>query len=57
MARLSTPGQIALPVFDADRAEALHGEKLGPTRLFRFGHLAFLRDPDRNLLAVMEEKR
>ena len=122
MTSLSALGQIALPVSDADRAEAFYGEKLGLPKLFRFGHLvffdcggvrlmlegnsqeagrtecvclyyrvtgieracqelsdrgvpfddaphlvakmpdhelwmAFFRDPDRNLLALMEEKR
>lgn len=38
---LSTLGQIALPVSDADRADAFYGEKLGLPRLFRFGHLLF----------------
>ncbi|NJM92687.1 MAG: VOC family protein [Rhodospirillaceae bacterium] len=38
---LSALGQIALPVSDADRADALYTEKLGLPRLFRFGHLVF----------------
>jgi methylmalonyl-CoA/ethylmalonyl-CoA epimerase len=119
---LSALGQIALPVSNADRADAFYAEKLGLKRLFRFGDLvffdcggvrlmlegnskeaghtegvclyyrvegieqahrelnergvpfddaphliarmpdhelwmAFFRDPDRNLLAIMEEKR
>ena len=122
MSALSTIGQIALPVSDADRAEDFYGAKLGLPKLFSFGHLvffdcggvrlmlegnsaeagrtegvclyyrvtgieracaelkqrgvvlddaphliakmpdhelwmAFFRDPDRNLLALMEEKR
>jgi len=38
---LSALGQIALPVSDADRADAFYGEKLGLPRLFRFGDLVF----------------
>jgi methylmalonyl-CoA/ethylmalonyl-CoA epimerase len=38
---LSALGQIALPVSDADRADAFDSEKLGLPRLFRFGDLAF----------------
>lgn len=38
---LSTLGQIALPVADADRSEAFYGEALGLPKLFRFGSLVF----------------
>jgi len=38
---LSALGQIALPVSDADRADAFYAEKLGLPRLFRFGDLVF----------------
>ena len=38
---LSALGQIALPVSDADRAEAFYGGQLGLPKLFRFGHLVF----------------
>ena len=38
---LSALGQIALPVSDADRADAFYADKLGLPRLFRFGDLVF----------------
>lgn len=38
---LSRIGQIALPVSDANRAEAFYGEALGLKKLFRFGDLVF----------------
>jgi methylmalonyl-CoA/ethylmalonyl-CoA epimerase len=38
---LSRIGQIALPVSDADRAEAFYGATLGLKKLFRFGDLIF----------------
>ena len=38
---LSTIGQIALPVSDADRSEHFYGHVLGLPRLFRFGTLVF----------------
>lgn len=38
---LTSLGQIALPVSDADRAEAFYGDSLGLTRLYRFGDLVF----------------
>lgn len=38
---LSRLGQIALPVSDADRAEAFYGQALGLPKLFRFGNLVF----------------
>ena len=38
---LSALDQIALPVSDADRADAFYAEKLGLPRLFRFGDLVF----------------
>jgi methylmalonyl-CoA/ethylmalonyl-CoA epimerase len=38
---LSRIGQIALPVSDANRAEAFYGEALGLRKLFRFGELVF----------------
>jgi methylmalonyl-CoA/ethylmalonyl-CoA epimerase len=38
---LSTIGQIALPVADADRSEQFYGEILHLPRLFRFGQLVF----------------
>lgn len=38
---LSRLGQIALPVSDADRAEAFYGQVLGLSKLFRFGTLVF----------------
>ncbi len=34
-------GQIALPVADADRAEAFYADVLGLRKLFRFGGLVF----------------
>ena len=34
-------GQIALPVSDVDRAEALYADVLGLPKLYRFGDLAF----------------
>lgn len=38
---LSSLGQIALPVSDADRAQAFYGEALGLPLLYRFGGLVF----------------
>jgi methylmalonyl-CoA/ethylmalonyl-CoA epimerase len=38
---LARLGQIALPVTDADRAEAFYGQALGLPKLFRFGQLVF----------------
>jgi methylmalonyl-CoA/ethylmalonyl-CoA epimerase len=38
---LTQIGQIALPVSDADRAEAFYGSKLGLRKLFRYGELVF----------------
>ena len=38
---LSSLGQIALPVADADRSEAFYGQSLGLWKLFRFGALVF----------------
>jgi methylmalonyl-CoA/ethylmalonyl-CoA epimerase len=38
---LSRLGQIALPVADADRAEAFYERSLGLPKLFRFGTLVF----------------
>ncbi|WP_342115729.1 VOC family protein [Pseudoduganella sp. OTU4001] len=38
---LSRIGQIALPVSDANRAEAFYGGTLGLKKLFRFGELVF----------------
>lgn len=38
---LSRLGQIALPVADADRAEAFYERSLGLPKLFRFGALVF----------------
>lgn len=38
---LSRLGQIALPVSDADRADAFYGQALGLPKLFRFGTLVF----------------
>lgn len=38
---LSTLGQFALPVSDADRSEAFYGAALGLPKLFRFGSLVF----------------
>lgn len=38
---LARLGQIAIPVSDPDRAEALYGGTLGLTKLFRFGTLVF----------------
>jgi len=38
---LSRLGQIALPVSNADRAEAFYGGALGLPKLFRFGDLVF----------------
>jgi methylmalonyl-CoA/ethylmalonyl-CoA epimerase len=38
---LSRIGQIALPVSDANRAEAFYGDTLGLKKLFRFGELVF----------------
>lgn len=40
-APLSCLGQIALPVVDADRAEAFYSDVLGLPKLFRFGTLVF----------------
>jgi methylmalonyl-CoA/ethylmalonyl-CoA epimerase len=34
-------GQIALPVSDADRAEAFYANVIGLRKLYRFGELAF----------------
>lgn len=39
--RLSTIGQIALPVGDADRSEVFYGTALGLRKLFRAGSLVF----------------
>lgn len=41
MTSLSALGQVALPVSDADRAEAFYAEKLRLPKLFRFGQLVF----------------
>ncbi len=38
---LSSLGQIALPVSDADHAQAFYGEALGLPLLYRFGGLVF----------------
>lgn len=38
---LSRIGQIALPVSNADLAEAFYGKTLGLKKLFRFGELVF----------------
>jgi methylmalonyl-CoA/ethylmalonyl-CoA epimerase len=38
---LTQIGQFALPVTDADRAEAFYGGKLGLRKLFRYGELVF----------------
>lgn len=38
---LSALGQIALPVSDANAAQAFYGDKLGLKFLFRFGELVF----------------
>jgi methylmalonyl-CoA/ethylmalonyl-CoA epimerase len=39
--KLSTLGQVAVPVSDADAAQAFYGEALGLTLLFRAGDLVF----------------
>jgi methylmalonyl-CoA/ethylmalonyl-CoA epimerase len=41
MLNLSHIGQIALPVTDADRAEAFYEKVIGLRKLFRFGDLSF----------------
>lgn len=38
---LSTIGQIAIQVSDADRAEKFYGEQLGMHKLYRFGDMVF----------------
>ena len=47
---LSSLGQIALPVADADRSEAFYSQSLGLRKLFRFGSLVFFDCADVRLM-------
>ena len=48
-------GQIRIQVTEVDRAVAFYRDALGMSFLYAFPGMAFFRDPDGNVLALMSE--
>lgn len=53
--KVSEIGQIAIIVHDLETAKSFYRDKLGIPFLFDAPGMAFFRDPDNNLLALMSE--
>lgn len=53
---LSTIGQISVTVKELDRAVTFYRDQLGIQFLFRVPNMAFCRDSEMNILALMAER-
>ena len=54
---ISRLGQISLTVTDLDRAKEFYRDRVGLAMLFEAPNMAFFRDTEGNVMALMCEKR